>query len=381
MYDFYEIAAFIKELYPGKEFIPLHEPKFIGNERKYVIDAIDSTFVSSVGQYVNRFEQMMCEITGSKYAVATMNGTAALHTALIMAGVKQEDEVITQPLSFIATANAISYIGAKMIFIDVDRDTLGLSPKYLDYFLAHHASLNKEGICINKNTGKRIAACVPMHTFGFPCRIDEIAEICVKYNIPLVEDAAESLGSKYKGRHTGTYGLLGAFSFNGNKLVTSGGGGCVVTNDETLAKLAKHITTTAKIPHPFEYVHDMIGYNYRLTNLSAALACAQLEQLDSFIKDKRNTAHRYQSFFDGKYEVVNELPDSHANFWLNAIIMSDKQERDAFLEFANRQNIGCRPIWQLLNKTPMFKDMHISSLHNSEWLEDRVVNVPSSVTC
>jgi perosamine synthetase len=380
MSDFSEIIAFIKDLYPGKEFIPLHEPKFCGNERTYVIDAIDSTFVSSVGQYVNRFEQMMCEITGSKYAVATVNGTAALHISLIMAGVKQEDEVITQPLSFIATANAISYIGAKMIFVDVDRDTLGLSPQYLDDFLEHHTSINNEGVCINKKSGKRIAACVPMHTFGFPCRIDEIAEICEKYKIPLVEDAAESLGSKYKGRHTGTFGLLGAFSFNGNKLVTSGGGGCVVTNNENLAKLAKHITTTAKIAHPYEYVHDMIGYNYRLTNLSAALACAQLEQLDSFIMDKRNTAHRYQSFFNGKYEFVDELPDSYANFWLNAVIMTNKQERDSFLEFANQQRIGCRPIWQLLNKAPMFQDMQTTSLHNSAWLEDRVVNLPSSVT-
>jgi dTDP-4-amino-4,6-dideoxygalactose transaminase len=218
-----------------------------------------------------------------------------------------------------------------------------------------------------------------MHTFGFPCRIDEIAEICEKYQIPLVEDAAESLGSKYRGKHTGTFGLLGAFSFNGNKLVTSGGGGCVVTNDEKLAKLAKHITTTAKIAHTYEYVHDMIGYNYRLTNLSAALACAQLEQLDSFIENKRNTAHRYKLFFEGKYEVANELPDAYANYWLSAVVMTNKQERDAFLEFANHHKIGCRPIWQLLNKARMFQDMQMNSLHNSEWLEDRVVNLPSSV--
>lgn len=379
MSNFSDILSFIRELYPGKILIPLHEPKFNANEKKYLLESIESTFVSSVGQYVDKFEQMMSEITGAKYAIATVNGTAALHTALIMAGVSRDEEVITQPLSFIATANAISYLGAQLIFVDVDRDSLGMSPEHLHYFLKNNSIIDSNGKCVNKKSGKRIAACVPMHTFGFPCRIDEIALICQQYQIPLVEDAAESLGSTYKGKHTGTFGLLGAFSFNGNKVVTCGGGGCMVTNDEKLAKLAKHITTTAKIPHTYEYVHDMVGYNYRLPNLNAALACAQLEQLDVFIKNKRNTAQKYHSFLEGKYDFVKELPGANANYWLNAIIMGNKAERDAFLQFTDEQKIGCRPIWQLLNKAPMFKEMQKATLQNAEWLEDRVVNLPSSV--
>ncbi|MCZ4407246.1 LegC family aminotransferase [Cryomorphaceae bacterium 1068] len=378
---FKEITDFIRAHYGHVEgFIPLHEPRFLGNEKKYLNDVIDSTFVSSVGQYVNRFEQMICDITGAKYAVATMNGTAALHVALILAGVTRDDEVITQPLSFIATANAISYTGARMVFVDVDRDTLGLSPEHLEYFLKNNTTVNSDGDCINSSTGKRIAAVVPMHTFGFPCRIEEIVSVCSEYQVSVVEDAAESLGSTYNDRHTGTFGLAGTFSFNGNKLVTSGGGGCVLTNDEKLARLAKHITTTAKTPHRWEYMHDMVGYNYRLTNLSAALACAQLEQLGTFIANKRETALSYRSFLSDKFPTVNELPEAHANYWLNAIIMRDKSERDAFLKFSNDQNIGCRPIWQLLNRAPMFQNMQSADLSNAEWLEERVVNLPSSVT-
>ena len=322
---FKEITDFLRAHYAQPEgFLPLHEPRFTGNEKLYLNEAIDSTFVSSVGQYVNRFEALMCEITGAKYAVATMNGTAALHVALLMAGVNRDEEVITQPLSFIATANAISYTGASMVFIDVDRDTMGMSPKSLEAFLENETSVDAEGQRVNKVTGRRIAACIPMHTFGFPCRIDEIAEICSKYGVVLIEDAAESLGSYYKNRHTGTFGLLGAFSFNGNKVVTCGGGGCVVTNDAELAKKAKHITTTAKVPHPWEYVHDSIGYNYRLTNLSAALACAQLEQLNDFVENKRATAEAYRQFFLGKYPLAEELPQAKANYWLNAILLNDR---------------------------------------------------------
>ena len=283
--SFSEIIDFIKSLYPSENPVPLHAPRFTGNEKKYVVDAIDSTFVSSVGEYVDRFEEMICEITGAGFAVATVNGTCALHVALKLAGVQPGDEVITQPLSFVATANAISYCGAKPIFLDVSRKTLGLDPTALKEFLKSNTQTKKQG-CYNNVIGKRITACLPMHTFGHPCRIDEIAEICEHYNIALIEDAAESIGSTYNGRHTGTFGLFGVYSFNGNKTVTCGGGGTIVTNDGTLAKKAKHITTTAKLPYPYEYIHDMTGYNYRLPNLNAALACAQLEQLDFFIKKK-----------------------------------------------------------------------------------------------
>lgn len=377
---FEETIDFIRSLYPDQDgFIPLHEPRFQGNEKKYLNEVIDSTFVSSVGAYVNRFEQMMCAITGAKYAVATMNGTAALHIALILAGVTKDDEVITQPLSFIATSNAISYTGASIIFLDVDKDSLGLSPQALKQFLEEYTVVDDSGNCINKNTGKRIAACVPMHTFGFPCRIDEIVEVCKQYHVAVIEDAAESLGSKYKERQTGTFGLIGTFSFNGNKIVTSGGGGCLVTENEELAKQAKHLTTTAKVSHPWEYVHDMIGYNYRLTNLSAALACAQLEQLKAFIENKREIAARYRNFFNNKLRVVEELPKAHANYWLNAIIMENREQRDRFLIKSNEQGVGCRPIWQLLNKSKMFQSMQAGSLLNAEWLEERVVNLPSSV--
>jgi len=290
------IVDFIKKLYTTNDFIPLHQPRFIGNEKKYLIDCIDSTFVSSVGKYVDTFEEEFAKTVGSKYAIATVNGTAALHISLLLAGVKRDDEVITQPLTFIATCNAISYCGAKPIFIDVDLDTMGLSPNSLEEFLKTNCEI-KENKCVNKTTRKIIKACVPMHTFGHPCRIVEIKNICDKWNITLVEDAAESLGSYYKNKHTGTFGKLGAFSFNGNKIITSGGGGVIVTDDEALARKAKHITTTAKIPHPYEYVHDEIGYNYRLPNINAALLVAQLEQLDKFLEDKRDLTKQYEDFF------------------------------------------------------------------------------------
>ena len=267
------------------EFIPLHEPRFIGNEKKYVMDAIDSTFVSSVGKYVDQFEEMMCEITGAKYAIAIVNGTNAIHLSMVLAGVEPGDEVITQSLTFIATANAISYCQATSHFVDVDKETMGLSPTLLDAHLQEISEM-RNGECFNKNTNKRIKACVPMHTFGLPLYIDGLVKVCDKYNITLIEDAAESLGSYYKGQHTGTFGKLGTFSFNGNKTVTSGGGGAIITDDEELAKRAKYLSTQAKIPHKWEYKHDAIGYNYRMPNLNAALACAQLEQLDFYIKNK-----------------------------------------------------------------------------------------------
>lgn len=374
------IINHIKSLFPNQSFIPLHEPRFIGNEKKYVADAIDSTFVSSVGAYVNRFEEMMQDITGAKYAIATVNGTAALHMALIVAGVKQGDEVLSQDLTFIATANAISYIGAKPVFLDIDRKTLGLSAEKLEAFLQEFGQ-RADGVTFNSKTGNRIAACVPMHSFGFPCEIDRIAAICQEWNIPLVEDAAESLGSYYKGKHTGKFGLLGTFSFNGNKTVTCGGGGAIVTNDERIAKLAKHLTTQAKTPHAWEFNHDYIGYNYRLPNLNAALACAQLEQLNAFVENKRELAENYKNFFEGivGVEFVEEGEDAKANYWLNTLLLESKEERDAFLAEANCNGVMTRPAWTLMHKLPMFQDCLKGDLEVSQWIEERLVNIPSSI--
>jgi len=375
-----KIVEFIQDTFKTKEFIPLHEPRFIGNEKKYLNDCIDSTFVSSVGKYVDQFEKEFALKVGSKYAIATVNGTAALHISLILADVKKEDEVITQPLTFIATCNAISYIGAKPVFVDVDLDTMGLSPKSLENFLESNCEiLNNQ--CINKATKKVIKACVPMHTFGHACRIDEIKKICDKWDIALVEDAAESLGSYYNDKHTGTFGKVGAFSFNGNKIITSGGGGVIVTDDEKLAKRAKHLTTTAKIPHPFEYVHDEIGYNYRMPNLNAALLVAQLEQLDKFLKNKKELSLKYNDFFkniDG-IDFINQPENSSSNYWLQAVILKDVKTRDEFLKFTNKNGVMTRPIWKLMNELEMFKDCQSSDLTNSKTCEERIVNIPSSV--
>ncbi len=376
-----EVVQFIREVYHQPEgFIPLHEPRFVGNERKYVMDAIDSTFVSSVGAYVDKFEEMMSDITGAKYAVAIVNGTNALHLALQLTGVKNNDEVLTQPLTFIATANAIKYAGAIPHFVDVDMETMGLSPDKLAQHLEEIAEM-RQGVCYNKNTGRRIAACVPMHTFGLPVYIDQIIEVCNTYNIPVVEDAAESLGSYYKGQHTGSFGKAGIFSFNGNKTVTSGGGGAIVTNDKDFAVKAKHLSTQAKISHRWEYAHDAIGYNYRMPNINAALACAQLEQVDSFVKNKRDLSDLYADFFSNFEDVkfMRETENSKANYWLNAIMLKDKKSRDAFLQYTNDAGVMTRPIWQLMNRLEMFKDCPKSDLSNAEFLADRVVNITSSV--
>ena len=373
------IIDFIQKTFNTKEFIPLHEPRFIGNEKKYLNDCIDSTFVSSVGKYVDTFEKEFALKVGSKYAVATVNGTAALHISLLLADVKSGDEVITQPLTFIATCNAISYIGAKPIFVDVDLNTLGLSPKSLREFLEVNCEII-DNRCINKTTGKTIKACVPMHTFGHLCKIEEIKEICDAWHVELVEDAAESLGSYYKNKHTGTFGKLGAFSFNGNKIITSGGGGIIVTDDEVLAKRAKHLTTTAKIPHPYEYVHDEIGYNYRMPNLNAALLVAQLEQLDKFLESKRELASVYEEFFkDSDISFIKEPKDSQSNYWLQAVMLKNEDQRNEFLKFTNSKGIMTRPIWRLMNELEMFKDCQSTTLENSKYLEQRVVNIPSSV--
>jgi perosamine synthetase len=374
------IVSFIKKKFPDQDFIPLHAPVFKGNEKKYLIDTIDSTYVSSVGDYVTRFEKMLCELTGSSYAIATCNGTNALHMSLLLAGVTEKDEVLTQSLTFIATCNAISYIGSAPIFVDIDKETLGLSAKALNKFLETNAEIRLDKFTYNKKSGRRIKACVPMHTFGFPCRIDEIASICNRYNIVLIEDAAESIGSYYKGKHTGTFGSLGTFSFNGNKTITCGGGGAIITDDEMIAKKAKHLTSQAKLPHPWEFIHDDIGYNYRMPNLNASLACAQLEQLVEFVDNKRDLAKEYIDFFRGsQVEFFEELPEIRANYWLNTILFKDKFERDTFLKYSNENGVMTRPAWELMHRLPMFSNFEKGNLENTELIAERLVNLPSSV--
>jgi perosamine synthetase len=374
------VVDFIRSQFPSQEFIPLHEPRFIGNEKKYILDCIDSTYVSSVGKYVDEFEKRMVELTGAKYAIAAVNGTAALHMAMLVAGVKRNDIVITQALSFIATCNAIAYIGASHLFIDVDLDTMGLSPEKLKEYLLENAEKKPDGLTYHKKTGQKIAACVPMHTFGHPGRIDELMEVCREYNIVLVEDAAESIGSYYKNKHTGTFGLVGAFSFNGNKTVTSGGGGAIVTNDEVIAKRTKHLTTQAKVPHRWDFVHDEIGYNYRMPNINAALMCAQLEQLNYFLENKRELANRYKTFFKTTdLRFVEEPQHTKSNYWLCAVLLSDRKQRDEFLKYSNDNGVMTRPLWTLMHKLTMFKDALRGNLDNSLNLEDRLVNLPSSV--
>jgi aminotransferase in exopolysaccharide biosynthesis len=321
----------------------------------------------------------MCTITGAKHAIATVNGTAALHVALLLAGVQKDEEVITQALTFVATANAISYCGAKPVFVDVDRSTLGLSPESLRDFLSKNVQI-KNGARVNRLTGKRIAAVVPMHTFGHPARIKEIATVCQEYGVPLVDDAAESIGSYFRSQHTGTFGLVGIFSFNGNKTVTCGGGGAIVTNNQELAAKAKHITTTAKVSHAWEYFHDVLGYNYRMPNINAAIACAQLEQLDNNLGKKRQLADEYAEFCAlNDLEFVMEPRDCISNYWLNAICAKDLDEREYALKFLNENGIMSRPVWTLLYKLPMYEDCYRDEQQNAEWYESRVVNLPSSM--
>ena len=376
---FENVINFIQETYQTKNYIPLHEPQFVGNEKKYLNECIDSTFVSSVGKFVDELEEKIAKYTGLKYAVATSNGTSALHISLILGGVEQEDEVITQSLNFVASCNAISYCNAKPIFVDVDKDTMGLSPSALKSFLENNTTIkNKQ--CINNKTNKVIKVCVVMHSYGHPCRIDKIKKICDEYHIFLIEDAAESLGSTYKDKHTGTFGQLGTLSFNGNKIITAGGGGCIVTNNKVLAKRAKHLTTTAKVPHKWYFNHDMVGYNYRMPNINAALLIAQLEKLNDFIVNKRNLANKYEAYFKSTdYNFFKEPKDSKSNYWLNSIILDEKLQRDQFLKETNDSGVMTRPIWNLMNKLPMFKDAQCDNLKNSEWLSERVVNIPSSV--
>lgn len=377
---FKKITEFIKALYPTENPIPLHAPRFSGNEKKYLIDCINTTYVSYVGQYVSRFEEEIRQFTGAKYSVAVSTGTAALHVSLLLAEVARETEVITQPLTFVATADAISYCGAHPVFVDVEKSTLGLDPDKLSDFLSENATMKSDNRCYNKKTGRMITACVPMHTLGHPARIDQIIEICSKYHIPVVEDAAEALGSFYKGQHAGTFGLLGILSFNGNKPVTTGGGGMIITNDEKLAAKAKHLTTTAKKPHPWEFVHDMVGYNYRMPNINAAVGCAQMECFPAVLENKRATAQKYKNFFDEiGVPFVVEPGNTRSNYWLNSIILKDRQERDQFLAYAADNGVQARPVWTLMSKLHMYSKCQNAPIDVALWLEDRLVNIPSSV--
>lgn len=373
---------FVKDLYGNKDFVPLSVPKFIGNEKKYLDDCIDTTFVSSVGQYVDRFEKDMAAYTGAKRAVVCVSGTNALHMAMMLAGVERDDEILTQALTFIATCNAIAYIGAHPVFLDVDRNTMGLSPNSVKDWLAKNAEI-RNGQCYNKNTNRRVKACVPMHTFGHPVRIEELAAICAEWHIELVEDAAESIGSKYKGIHTGLFGKVGALSFNGNKTITTGGGGMLLFMDEELGALAKHLTTQAKVPHRWEFKHDHIGYNYRMPNINAALGCAQLEHLDEYIADKRATAIAYAEYFknvDG-IDFFTEPENCFSNYWLNVVLLPDHDKQLEFLQETNDNGVMTRPIWELMNRLPMFEHCLHDNLENTIWFADRVVNIPSSVRC
>ena len=363
----------------GKDFIPLHRPVFKGNEKKYLIECVDSNYVSSAGKKVEEFEKQIAKFVGSKYAVATVNGTSALHIAIKLSGVKPGDEVISQALTFVATCNAISYTGAIPIFVDVDKDTMGLSPFALKDFLKKNAEKRLDG-AYNKETGKKISACIPMHTFGFPCRIKKISNICKEWGIVVIEDAAESLGSYVGKKHTGKFSLIATLSFNGNKIMTTGGGGMLITDDLNLAKRAKHITTTAKVPHLYDYAHNEIGYNYRMPNLNAALGCAQIECLNEFLLKKKKLANHWKVLFRKQnIDFVSPLKGNKANNWLNTIILKSKKEREKFLNFTNKKGVMTRPIWRLMSELTMFQHCQNDGLKNSLILQDRVVNIPSSI--
>ncbi|MCC4831114.1 LegC family aminotransferase [Shewanella sp. 10N.7] len=372
------LVKFVRDIYQTNEFIPLHAPTFNGNEQKYVLETIQSTFVSSVGKFVDQFEEKIESYTGTAKAVATVNGTAALHAALYMAGVKPGDFVITQALTFVATCNALHHMGAEPIFVDVSPVSLGLCPKAMDEFLEQHAQLNDSG-CVHKATKRPIRAVVPMHTFGHPVELDELVAVCLKWNIVLVEDAAESLGSFYKGKHTGTLGDFGAISFNGNKVITTGGGGMVLCKSLISGARTKHVTTTAKVPHPYEFYHDEAGFNYRMPNLNAALGCAQMEVLKDYLVQKRTLANRYNEFFTkGDYQFVLEPEYAQSNYWLNSIICPSVQVRDELLAKTNDAGVMTRPIWQLMHRLPMFCDAPRGDLTQSEYIETHLVNLPSS---
>ena len=374
-----EFIKFVKELYKSNS-VPLHVPVFTGNEKKYLNECIDTTFVSYVGRFVTLFEEKISAYTGAKYAVAVVNGTCALEIALKLCDVKPGDEVLTQSLTFVATSNAIAYCGCNHVFIDSEKNNLGMCPDKLEDFLNKNGEIRNDGFCYNKKTNNKISACVPVHIFGHPCLIDRINIICKKYNIIVVEDAAESIGSTYFKKHTGTFGKVAILSFNGNKTITTGGGGMIITNDELIAKKAKHITTTAKVPYSYEFFHDELGYNYRMTNVNAAIGCAQMEKIDEYIANKRNTAALYNTFFaKSGIEFFTEKENCFSNYWLNVIFLKDRHERNSFLKLTNENGVMTRPAWTLMNKLPMYKNCLQTNLENAQWLEDRLVNIPSSV--
>ena len=375
-----ETIDFIRSLYRSEEFIPLHAPVFTGNEKAYLSECIDSTFVSYVGRFVGQFEEITAKYTDSPYAVACVNGTAALHIALILAGIKEGDEVICPALTFVATANAVSYCRAYPLFADSEKSSLGLNPEKLDEWLQQNTRMGDDGFSYNINNNRRVSICVPMHTFGHAVRMDELMEVCARFNITIVEDAAESLGTFYKGKHTGTFGKLGILSYNGNKTITTGGGGMILTSDEQLAQRAKHITTTAKVPHKWEFMHDETGYNYRMTNVSAAIGLAQMEKLDDYLQNKRDTAKQYAQYFAQRdADFFSERDFCKSNYWLNVLLLANRNERDAFLKSTNDAGVMTRPIWNLMNKLPMFESCTRTNLEDALWLEERVVNIPSSV--
>ncbi|WP_250499859.1 LegC family aminotransferase [Caballeronia sp. GAWG1-5s-s] len=374
------IVQTVRDAYDGIEgFLPLHAPVFEGNESAYVQATIESTFVSSVGAYVDQFEAMLRDITGAKHVIATTNGTTALHMALLLAGVNRDDLVITQSLSFVATANSIAHAGALPAFVDIDADSFGLSPTALQAFLEGECDMTSNG-CVHRASGRRVAACVPMHSFGLPARIEEIVGVCDKHGIPVIEDAAEALGSRVGSRHCGTFGQLGTLSFNGNKVVTTGGGGAIMTNDPEIAKRAKHLTTTAKVPHRWRFEHDAIGFNFRLPNLNAALGCAQLERLDDFLAYKRALAERYNdAFTKAGIPFVTERPGTTSNYWLCAILLNDRTERDECLEVTNEAGVMTRPVWEPLHTLPMFSSAPRDTLVETLQVAGRLINIPSGV--
>jgi len=373
------LVDFVHGWYGTQGPIPLHAPVFSGREKTYLCDCIDTTFVSSVGAYVDRFEAMIRELTGARYAIATVNGTAALHVALRLAGVQQGDLVVTQPLTFVATCNAISYQGAMPAFVDVDPQTMGLSAEALAEWLHQHAELREQGT-FHKSLNRRIAAVLPMHSFGLMCDIEALSAVCERWRLPLVEDAAEALGSRVNGRHAGTFGLLGAFSFNGNKIITCGGGGCIVTDDEALGRRAKHLTTTGKLSHPWHFFHDEVAFNYRMPNINAALGCAQLEQLATLLADKQATATAYQGFgMDHGLTFATAQPGTESNYWLNTLLLDSLSERDAFLSYANQHGIQARPAWRLMHELPAFAASPCGPLSEASRLAQRLVNLPSGV--
>jgi len=374
-----KLINFIRQIYGTSSFIPLHAPILDETDKEYLIKTIESGFVSTAGEYVSEFEDQIKNYLSCNYAISTNSGTSALHISLLLLGASRNTEIITQSLTFVATCNAIRYCNADPVFIDIDKDTLGLSPNSLLKFLESSCEVRDDQKCWNKISNKEIVACVPMHTYGFPVEMDKLNEVCANYNLPIIEDAAESFGSLYRNKSTGTLGKIGTLSFNGNKIITSGAGGMIITNDKNLAKRAKHLTTTAKIDHPWEFIHDEVGYNYRMPNINAALGIAQIKKLPKILKNKRKIAIEYKNWGkDNNIKFIDESKASSANFWLNTMIAKDLNERDEILKQTNNLGIMTRPAWKPMHKLDMFRDSHKTQLINTDWAYDRIINLPSS---